>query len=197
VTGGNDDSRLGLLGSVIYLLLRLSAHRPLIFSSGLLTKGLSVLVVAASSCNDQLPRPIVDVLATASIKFIIVATLLRQRLHGLLQRIQLVPDVEDLLRFQGAQMTLDVVPQLLQLAIPAHDFGFGALPDTFGTASVVWWADLFEEGLQLIQRLLALLQDGFGAPTGVFFDVVAVLLRPLEKALGDWEFLEDFCELAR
>jgi hypothetical protein len=153
--------------------------------------------MTTSSCNDKLSQPIVDILATASIEVVIVAIILRQRLHGLLQCIQLVPDVEDLLHFQGAQMTLDFVPQFLQLAIPAHDFGFGALPDTFGAAGAVLWADLFEEKLQLIQRLLALLQDGFDAPTGVFFDVVAVLLRPLEKALDDWEFLKDLCELAR
>ena len=80
-------------------------------------------------------------------------------------------------------MKLNFLPQLLQLGVPAHDFGFGALPDSFEATGVVWWADLLEEGLQLNQRLLALLQDGLGAPTGVFFDVVVVLLRSLEKAL--------------
>ena len=94
-------------------------------------------------------------------------------------------------------MFLDFLPQLLQLGVPAHDFGFGALPGSFGATGAVLWADFLEEALQLNQRILALLQDGFGAPTGVFFDVVVVLLRSLEKALDDWEFLEDLCELAR
>ena len=80
-------------------------------------------------------------------------------------------------------MKLNFLPQLLQLGVPAHDFGFGALPDSFEATGVVWWADLLEECLQMNQRLLALLQGGFGAPTGVFFDVVVVLLRSLEKAL--------------